>query len=145
MLIRKMYRHQTGDTIIEVLVAMAIVSLTLGSSYAVINRTLANARQAQEHGEALKLLEGQFEQLHAAVRDKTQATTIKTLSTFCFNPSGAPTSGTCSISVGGGVQYQAGITRTGSGPEYLFTGSIQWENDHSGNNQVGLIYKDFIQ
>lgn len=145
MFLAKLTRRQSGDTIIEVLVAMAIVSLVLGSSYAVINRTLANARQAQEHSEALKLLEGQFEQLHAAINDPLQVTSVKTLSTFCFNVSGTLTSGSCTSGIAGGTQYTLSIARTGAGPAYLFDGKIQWDNDHGGVDKVGLLYKDFIQ
>jgi type II secretory pathway pseudopilin PulG len=53
----------SGDTIVEVLIAMAVASLILGASYATANRSFRIARQAQERGEALKLVEGQVEKL----------------------------------------------------------------------------------
>ncbi len=56
-------RRNAGDTIVEVMIAMAVASLVLGGSFTIVNRTLANARQAQEHGEALKLAQGQVESL----------------------------------------------------------------------------------
>lgn len=52
---------QTGDTIVEVLIAMTVMAGVLGSSYTVVNRTMANARQAQEHTEALQIANKQVE------------------------------------------------------------------------------------
>jgi type II secretory pathway pseudopilin PulG len=54
-----------GDTIVEVLVAIAVASAVLGSAYLIVNRTLANSQQAQEHSEALGIAQGQVEQLQA--------------------------------------------------------------------------------
>lgn len=52
---------QRGDTIVEVLIAMAIASMVLGSSYAVAHKTMANTRQAQEHSEAAEIANEQIE------------------------------------------------------------------------------------
>lgn len=57
--------NQLGDTIVEVMIAVAVIGLTLASSYAIVVSSLKSARQAQERGEALKLAEGQVEQLKA--------------------------------------------------------------------------------
>lgn len=60
-MMRKLFTNQSGDTIVEVLIAMAVASLVLGSSYAVANRTMANTRQAQEHSEATEIANEQIE------------------------------------------------------------------------------------
>lgn len=52
-----------GDTIVEVLLAIAIVSVVLGGAYASATRSTQGLRQSQERGEALKILEAQLEQL----------------------------------------------------------------------------------
>lgn len=52
---------QAGDTIIEVLIAMTVAAGVLGASYTVVSRTMANARQAQEHTEALQVANKQIE------------------------------------------------------------------------------------
>jgi Tfp pilus assembly protein PilV len=54
---------QTGDTIVEVLLAMAVMSLILGGAYSIANRSLIGGRQAQERGEALKFTEAQVEKV----------------------------------------------------------------------------------
>jgi prepilin-type N-terminal cleavage/methylation domain-containing protein len=56
---------QRGDTLIEVMIALAIVSSVIGMSYATASRALRTGRAAQERTEALKLVEGQIEILKA--------------------------------------------------------------------------------
>jgi type II secretory pathway pseudopilin PulG len=63
-----MLRHfrrlsEQGDTIVEVLISIAVVSLILGGAFASTNNSLQATREAQEHGDALKLVESQIEQL----------------------------------------------------------------------------------
>lgn len=57
--------NQRGDTIVEVLVAITVVSMVLGGAYTTTNRSLLASRSAQEQGVAIKLVEGQLEQLKA--------------------------------------------------------------------------------
>jgi type II secretory pathway pseudopilin PulG len=57
----KFRNHQTGDTIIEVLVVLAILGLAISISYATANRSLLNARQAQEESEAAEYVQSQIE------------------------------------------------------------------------------------
>ncbi len=53
--------RQRGDTIIEVLIALAILGLIIGVAYASANRSLRAAQRSQERGEALKVAETQLE------------------------------------------------------------------------------------
>lgn len=55
--------NQAGDTIVEVLIAMAVASLVLGVSYAAANQNLLSTRQAQEHSEATEIANEQLEGL----------------------------------------------------------------------------------
>jgi type II secretory pathway pseudopilin PulG len=74
----------TGDTIVEVLISMAVVSLILSGAYATVNRTVINARQAQERGEAIKQVEGQLEKLRTLSKDPTNGVATTT-SVFCVS------------------------------------------------------------
>ena len=56
-------KNQVGDTIVEVMLAMAVVGMVLGASYATATRALRTGRFAQEHTEALKVAESQLEKL----------------------------------------------------------------------------------
>lgn len=57
------YLSKTGDTIIEVLLTMAVLGIVLAGAYAATTRSLNNIYRAQERVEALKLVEGQLEVL----------------------------------------------------------------------------------
>lgn len=54
---------QAGDTIIEVLVVLTVLGLAISISYATANRSLLNARQAQENTKATALAQSQIETL----------------------------------------------------------------------------------
>lgn len=56
-------RKSAGDTIVEVMIATAVIAAVLGGSYAIASRALRSGRIAQERIEALKLAEGQVERL----------------------------------------------------------------------------------
>src|SRR5262245_22324828 len=60
---RALHRWQRGDTIVEVLVAIGVISLVLGAAYVMTNRSAQNTRAAQERDNALKLAESQVERL----------------------------------------------------------------------------------
>jgi type II secretory pathway pseudopilin PulG len=64
-LLYKLFEHkqERGDTIVEVLLAMAVLGMVLGTSFAIVNRSLATGRAAQERTEAQKLAEAQLEKL----------------------------------------------------------------------------------
>jgi type II secretory pathway pseudopilin PulG len=62
---RRLLFNDKGDTIIEVLIAVTVIGLSIGLAYGVANRSLKSARQSQERTEAVKLAEGQTEQLKA--------------------------------------------------------------------------------
>jgi type II secretory pathway pseudopilin PulG len=88
--------QQKGDTIIEVMFAVAIVGITIASAYGVATLSLRNARQAQERGEALKIAESQIESLRAiaAGDDTAKQDAIFDVASgdpiFCINSSGDP-------------------------------------------------------
>lgn len=53
--------NQVGDTMVEVLISMAIVSMILGGAYVTSNKSLVSIRDAQEHVDALKLASAEVE------------------------------------------------------------------------------------
>jgi type II secretory pathway pseudopilin PulG len=54
---------QIGDTIVEVMIVLAILGSAIGISYATANRSLLNARQAQENSQATEYVQSQVEAL----------------------------------------------------------------------------------
>jgi len=54
---------QRGDTIVEVLLAMSVVGLVIGSSFGIANRSLRIGQSAKERTAALRIAESQIELL----------------------------------------------------------------------------------
>lgn len=87
-------RDSRGDTIVEVLISIAVASFVVGGAYTVVNRSLKYTQQAQEHSEALLIANTQIELIHHYLRvtDKpTIDTNIYSNGTkfHCFNPTTA--------------------------------------------------------
>lgn len=61
----KLYGRQRGDTIVEVLICVLIVSLVLAGAYVTTQRSSVGIRNSQEHSQVLKLIQSQVEQLRA--------------------------------------------------------------------------------
>lgn len=59
-------RNQRGDTIVEVLFALAVLGAVLGSSYVVVNRNVKTNQSSQERLAAVKIAESQLERLKVA-------------------------------------------------------------------------------
>lgn len=80
--------RQRGDTIVEVMIVLAVLGSALGISYSTANKSLLNARQAQESAEAAKLAQSQVESLYilAAVTNDTDPNYIfNDGETFCVS------------------------------------------------------------
>ena len=123
-----------GDTIIEVLIAIGIVSLVLTSAYALTNKNVSSIQQVQEQSYAQKLAEQQVELLRAA--------SPKPTATGCFNPStGAfvsPASNAICKPVSGSATYQITITSLGSNRYSVVTA---WDALGGSRPKVTLYYK----
>jgi type II secretory pathway pseudopilin PulG len=62
--------NKNGDTIVEVIIVLAILGMALSISYATASRSLLNARQAQETSEAAEYVQAQIEDIHALAPDQ---------------------------------------------------------------------------
>jgi len=97
MLINKMTTK--GDTIVEVLIALAVLSLAFAISYATSNTALNNAQNAQEHALALGYLDAQLEALRYVSEEPGQTiissyeysgvTHPGLIGSFCLQPNGS--------------------------------------------------------
>lgn len=65
-MLKHLGRQTSGDTIIEVLIALSILSFALTTAYSTVNRSMQSARNSQEHSEALQYLNSQVELARAA-------------------------------------------------------------------------------
>jgi Tfp pilus assembly protein PilV len=80
-------RHfQRGDTIVEVLIAIAVVTSVLAGAFAVSQKSALAVRNSQEKSEMLHLLNGQVEMVRAAATISDENAGIFNGGYFCMNP-----------------------------------------------------------
>ncbi len=151
---------QNGDTIVEVLLAIVVVSATLGAAFTTIDRGTDGARASQERAEALKYVESQIELFKAGASSGT-AGLFGRGNAFCLTSSGGvlevkeafTTPATVETLDGQSLGDYTTECKNGSIPDgynvsiseaadHVFTFRARWENV-SGNNrdQIEIKYK----
>lgn len=152
------YLNDAGDTIIEVLVCIAVVSTVLGGAFVTIRQSQVGVRNSQEHAEALKLVESQLEQIRG---DTTDA--INALPPFCMyneapvsaiSPPGSSPSADCTQNSSGMAKqpdsrYYLSVTRCDKIAcgnyilnSYLFTVTATWPQvTGQGNGTESMVYR----
>ncbi len=122
-----------GDTIVEVLFAMTIISMVLAGGYASSRHSSQALRTAQERGEALKIGESQAEQLKVAVNTRTTLPPA-----FCFDsgghPQATPNPAACTVTA---VNFNIDISSTP--PDYII--GVSWPGLSGITNKVELDYR----
>jgi prepilin-type N-terminal cleavage/methylation domain-containing protein len=99
--------NQRGDTIIEVLIAIAIVSLVLTTAYAITNKNTQAIQANEERLQAQRLVESQIELLSTKSASLTSSYT-------CFDASGVPNSANACVRsgiAGSGATYTISVTQ----------------------------------
>jgi len=153
MFIRHRIVAERGDTLVEVLIAIAVISLILGGAFVTTNRNLQSTRQAQERGNAQKLVESQIEQVKNIVGsnpDSIFGTGVP--ASFCVNAAGAvvvSSNAACAVNASGAATtaepiYRLAITRSGN----TFTVNNTWSKLISGGgttNNVQMKYRVYEQ
>lgn len=146
--------NQKGDTIVEVLLALVIVSSVLAGAYVTSTRSLRNSQQSQERAEAIKFVEAQLERLKAV---SSSNGSVFTTAQYCFNNggslvslNGAPASDVDNDDFSTSVYPVACNQGNIPGGYHLsvvqnnpiFTVRARWDNIHgSGRDEVKLTYK----
>lgn len=132
-----------GDTIIEILLSIAVLSLVLSVSYGLANRSSQSIRQAQERGEAQKLAEEQLELLRGYITpdqlwESNQCFKADNPSTP-VNESDEPTSDNNNCqNRGSGSRYNL---RIGIPADNTYTVYVNWPNVKGGTDELTLSYK----
>lgn len=115
-------RNERGDTIIEVLIAIAVVSLILGGAYVTTNNSLRAERGAQERTDATKLVEAQLESIKSIASTTPDAIFVTAPGNFCITPAQAVVLST--ISNGNCKFSSTGANNNGAEPIYNLSASI---------------------
>lgn len=150
-----------GDTIVEVLIAIAVISVVLVGAYATTNHSLRSTEDAQERSNATSLVESQLELLKTASSTDPYAIWNRgaALKTFCltepdshgsFGASIYPSSNSnCNVNTTGTpttVQpdFNLSITNpiTGSNPQDTFIVEAQWPSvEDNVTDNVQIVYR----
>jgi type II secretory pathway pseudopilin PulG len=77
-------RTESGDTIIEVMLAMSIIGMVLGAAFGIANRSVNLGQDAQERTEALKIIESQIEVFKTEYAKEANQTLRDRIQPFCF-------------------------------------------------------------
>ena len=129
--------NQRGDTIVEVLIAIIVVSSVLVGAYVATNRTTNQNQSSQERAQATRLVQAQIEYTRAngGIADgKT-----------CYSKSGSPKNGTNCVVLADGnpagdTQPQYVLKVEKSLTSNVYTISAKWQSLLSGENNVTMYY-----
>lgn len=167
----KSTKTQAGDTIVEVMIAIAVAAFAIATSYAIANHSLQTAINARDRNEALNIIESQIAALK--FREKTDPTNfgqfevpssftgVGTAFHFCLD-TGWPTTGhpegpqplgngICNP-VFSGVTYNIDISAmvtattnspTFAGPRTVYKVEVQWPPVGNIQTEKAAIYYRF--
>lgn len=160
-------KKQAGDTLVEVLISIAIVSVVITGAYALASRSLRQGITASEHGQALKLAESQLESLKFRQQHSAEADFLSTFATtdpnFCLDTSASdpsdsswqpkPNSNPLTLATTGSPPPYSAVCASSSKyfmninvrssasnpPSYLIT--VRWNAIGGGTSQTQLYYR----
>lgn len=159
----KLRHNHKGDTIMEVLISVAVLSLALVSSYVLASKSSVASIKAREHDEGVKVSETQFERLKSYASNpgyelpppdsnicmNPNATSYQTLGGFSItgniNPADYAPGGSSCIQTQTGTYYTA-IKRGSGVTANTFTVTTRWDRANGGGiEQNQLVYRIYRQ
>ena len=143
------FSSERGDTIVEVLISIAIISLILGGAFATTSRSLRATRDTQERSDGLKLVESQIEQLKGVAVANPTAIFGSDPGSFCVSSGSvvASSSTACAVNAAGShvsgstPEYRLVITRVMTGQMTEFTIVNTWDGITGKQAKVQMKYR----
>lgn len=137
----KQQLNSRGDTIVEVLIAIAVISSVLAGAFAVSQKSIIGVRDSQERSEVLQTLQGQVEMVRAmalTATDKTSGVYATSPQYFCVKNSPltrVPTSDpACTVGI-----YSIKEEYSPSDDAFIFYGD--WDRMGGGHDSMQLRYR----
>ena len=131
--------NKRGDTLIEVMIAIAIVSLVLVTAYGISNRSTLSIQATQEQMQAQHLVESQIEVLRSAGGITTSGDCFDgtTETNACNNFSAAGSGATYTLAITGprGINHVSPSTYTITATWTTLTGN------HTNDGNVTMYYR----
>ncbi len=142
MSMRKLFSGERGDTIVEVMIVLAVLGLSISIAYSTANKSLLEAREAQESSYAAELVASQVEQLRVlAGNSSSSPNNIYITNAFCINSSGNVTTGFTS-----NTQPITNFSAYPAGCEFnnLYYISVVWSNSPEDTFTVQAVWNDIL-
>jgi type II secretory pathway pseudopilin PulG len=134
---------QRGDTIVEVLIAVAVVSTVLVAAISISNKSLQQIRMAQERTEAQKIAQQSVEKIgKLVITEKNTLITPPTIPNFCIPPTSYTVvtslpNAACNTGI-----YETVISRTGTiATQLTFNISVSWPSLNGTIENVTINYR----
>jgi type II secretory pathway pseudopilin PulG len=158
---RLIHLKQAGDTIVEVLISMAAVSMVLGAAFVTINQSVATGRTAQERVEALKEVEAQIESLKSLTKDETDPQGVFSNTSYCLVFNGSVLNRINTGTINGSIDlddfsdpggtyppqcikgfYHISITHNTANSNSTFIVRARWDSaTGKGRDEVSILYR----
>lgn len=124
--------NNKGETVVEVLISIAVVASVLASSYYLVTRSSKQGRAAAERSAALKTAEAKVEILRAI-----KATIPSTATSFCISSGGALNTDLTSTDCTADGKYKIVITKNAATYDIKTT----WNGALRDNETLTLYYR----
>ena len=133
--------NHRGDTIVEVLISIAVASLVLAGAYAISNRNVASTQDTQEHSQALLIAQRQIEGLRALAQDSSWSGLGGNSCVIGATPALAP-AGACNLKSDGstGCSAQPCYRVTITSSSGIYEVKVAWTSVLGGNSQITMVY-----
>jgi type II secretory pathway pseudopilin PulG len=151
--VRKL-RNSRGDTIVEVLIALAVMTTVIVGAYASANKSQNSSQASQERAEAIKVAESQIERIKGLLASGTDANSTFS-GVFCIKDDNTLDSTIPNTSAFGSAnlasdsfpyssecqkdgRYNVAVRRP-SATNYEFL--VRWERLGGGRDQINMYYR----
>ncbi len=141
---------------VEVLVAIAVISSVLGTAYAITNRSVQTNQNSAERSVATKVAQTQLELLKSFtlagnplpankfcmyVNTPTNQLVAETIPVTPPHPDNCYRDSNANLTTAGDNRYQVAISRAVTGTENLLTISVDWDGPTGQRDTVSMVYK----
>lgn len=154
MQLSRLVPNKKGDTIVEVLIAIAVISSVVGSAYAITNNSVQSNSLSQQRSKATKVAQTQLEMLKVWTGNITNTPSAFDETKFCFYNDATgmklerisapvPTNNNTDYPVNcrqDGELYMVGISRS---TDDIFTAHVNWDGATGNRDSVSLAYKAY--
>ncbi|HSW85158.1 MAG TPA: type II secretion system protein [Candidatus Saccharimonadales bacterium] len=142
MKIRHKPLNKTGDTIVEVMIVLTILSLAISVSYSTASQSLINTRRAQENAQATEYVQAQIEALRSLTSIGLPASrNIFKPGPYCVNTSSAVPYSLIATSCLLDNLYKVSVTGPAGAPGGTFTVVATWPDiGGQGDDTVTMLY-----